>query len=36
MSMIAEGLTHLEKELLLAVRDCNRFPIGRFELHSTK
>lgn len=36
MSLIADSLTELEKELLLAVRDCNRFPVGRFELHSTK
>lgn len=36
MHLIADSLTELERELLLAVRDCNRFPIGRFELHSTK
>ncbi len=36
MHKIAQDLSLLEKELLLAVRDCNRFPIGRFELHSTK
>ena len=36
MSLIAGSLTELEKELLLDVRDCNRFPIGRFELHSSK